>query len=53
MKEKSQISPDFDGHTDFRKLSAEEKLLWLSQVAQFVSEFKGKAKKELSEKVDT
>jgi hypothetical protein len=29
---------DFDGHTDFEKLSPEQKLLWLSQCAQFVAE---------------
>ena len=29
---------DFDGHTDFFQLSAEEKLMWLSQVAQFYFE---------------
>jgi hypothetical protein len=45
MEKKKEDSQDFDGHTDFQKLSAEEKLLWLSQVAQFASEFKGSAKK--------
>ena len=45
MEEKKEISQDFDGHTDFQKLTAEEKLLWLSQVAQFASEFKATAKK--------
>jgi hypothetical protein len=28
-------STDFDGHTDFIKFSAEQKLLWLSNTAQF------------------
>ena len=28
-------STDFDGHTDFIKFSAEQKLLWLSNAAQF------------------
>ena len=45
-KKEDETSKDFDGHTDFQKLSAEEKLLWLSQVAQFSSEFKGSAKKK-------
>ena len=27
---------DFDGHTEFRRLTAEERLMWLSQCAQFV-----------------
>ncbi len=45
MEKKKEISKDFDGHTNFQKLSAEEKLLWLSQVAQFATEFKGTAKK--------
>jgi hypothetical protein len=26
---------DFDGHTDFHKLTPEQKLMWLSQSAQF------------------
>lgn len=46
MEEDKKIDKDFDGHTDFQKLTPEEKLLWLSQVAQFASEFKGKVKKE-------
>ena len=50
MEEKKEISHDFDGHTDFQKLSAEEKLLWLSQVAQFASEFKGATKRKIEEK---
>jgi hypothetical protein len=28
-------STDFDGHTNFIKLPAEQKLLWLSNAAQF------------------
>lgn len=26
---------DFDGHTDFRRLTPEQRLEWLSQVVQF------------------
>ncbi len=26
---------DFDGHTDFEKLTPEQKLLWLSESAKF------------------
>ncbi len=26
---------DFDGHTEFRKLSYKERLMWLSQAVQF------------------
>lgn len=29
---------DFDGHTEFHRLTPEQKLMWLSQVAQFVVE---------------
>ena len=28
-------SEDFDGHTDFRNLTPEQKLTWLSQAVQF------------------
>ncbi len=35
---------DFDGHTDFRKLTYEQRLEWLAQAAQFVREYKGKAR---------
>ncbi len=28
----------FDGHTEFHRLTPEEKLMWLSQIAQFVVE---------------
>ena len=27
----------FDGHTDFEKLSVEERLMWLSQISQLVA----------------
>lgn len=37
----AQASPsDFDGHTDFEKLTPEQKLLWLSQCAKFFTEVK-------------
>lgn len=28
----------FDGHTEFHRFTPEEKLMWLSQIAQFVVE---------------
>ena len=34
---------DFDGHTEFYRLTPEQRLEWLCQAATFVSEFKGKA----------
>ncbi|MEO5717682.1 MAG: hypothetical protein ABIR29_03820 [Chthoniobacterales bacterium] len=34
---------DFDGHTEFARLTPEERLEWLYQAASFVYEFKGKA----------
>lgn len=34
---------DFDGHTEFYRLTAEQRLEWLCQAATFVHEFKGKA----------
>lgn len=40
----SKLTPhDFDGHTEFANLSAEQKLMWLSQVQQFYWEFHGLA----------
>lgn len=40
----AQCTPeDFDGHTDFQRLTPEERLDWLVQAATFVHEFKGKA----------
>lgn len=30
---------DFDGHTEFKSLSYEEKLLWLSRAVQFSSKY--------------
>ncbi len=40
---KSCSQEDFDGHTDFKKMTPKQKLLWLSNVAYFV--YKTKAKK--------
>jgi hypothetical protein len=34
---------DFDGHTEFYRLTPEQRLEWLCQAATFVHEFKGKA----------
>jgi hypothetical protein len=31
-------STDFDGHTEFHRLTNEQKLMWLSQCAQFCSD---------------
>jgi hypothetical protein len=40
----AQCKPeDFDGHTEFYRLTPEQRLEWLCQVATFVHEFKGKA----------
>jgi hypothetical protein len=35
---------DFDGHTEFSRLTSEERLEWLYQAATFVSEFRGLAR---------
>jgi hypothetical protein len=41
----SQCTPqDFDGHTEFHRLTPAERLDWLFQAATFVREFKGKAR---------
>jgi hypothetical protein len=34
---------DFDGHTEFYRLTPEQQLEWLCQAATFVHEFKGTA----------
>ena len=34
---------DFDGHTEFRNLTPEQRLDWLAEAAAFVEQFKGKA----------
>jgi hypothetical protein len=40
----AQCTPeDFDGHTEFYRLTPEQRLEWLCQAATFVYEFKGKA----------
>jgi hypothetical protein len=40
----AQCKPeDFDGHTEFYRLTPEQRLEWLCQTATFVYEFKGKA----------
>lgn len=36
---------DFDGHTNFASLTAEQRLDWLDQAAQFVAECKGLARR--------
>jgi len=46
----------FDGHTEFHRLTPEQKLMWLSQIAQFVVEARSwhKVRKEQSQpKTDT
>jgi len=40
---------DFDGHTDFRKLTPSQKLDALASMARFVHEFKGLAAKNRAE----
>ena len=41
----AQCKPDdFDGHTEFNRLTPEQRLEWLCQAATFVYEFKGKAR---------
>lgn len=37
---------DFDGHTEFYKLSKLQRLEWLGELLNFVFEFKGIAKKQ-------
>jgi hypothetical protein len=40
----ARVTPeDFDGHTEFHRLTPEERLMWLSQIAQFVVMYKGAA----------
>lgn len=38
---------DFDGHTSFASLTAEQRLDWLDEAARFVTEFKGAAQPPL------
>lgn len=38
----SQVTcEDFDGHTAFAEMTAEQRLLWLSHAAEFVKQFGG------------
>jgi hypothetical protein len=47
----AQCTPeDFDGHTEFARLTPEERLDWLFQAATFVYEFKGRAREETKAK---
>jgi hypothetical protein len=40
----AQCTPEgFDGHTEFYRLTSEQRLEWLCQAATFVYDFKGKA----------
>ena len=41
---------DFDGHTEFHRLTPEQRLDWLFQAATFVHEFKGKAQQGMTER---
>lgn len=42
-----KVTPeDFDGHTEFDRLTAEQRLMWLSQIAQFVVLYKGAANRK-------
>ena len=43
---------DFDGHTEFYRLTPEQRLEWLCQAAAFVHEFKGKAHAAASEQAE-
>lgn len=45
----AQCEPkDFDGHTEFHRLTPEQRLDWLFQAATFVQEFKGKAREGMT-----
>ena len=47
----AQCTPrDFDGHTEFQRLTPEQRLDWLFQAATFVHEFKGKARPGMTER---
>ncbi len=42
MKTLAELEPRlFDGHTEFSSLTAEQRLIWISQIAWFVYEFCG------------
>lgn len=43
----AQCKPeDFDGHTEFKRMTPEQRLDWLGHVIQFVQEFKGLARRQ-------
>jgi hypothetical protein len=42
---------DFDGHTEFRNFTMEQRLDWLAQAVQIAAEFKGKARGRNSERL--
>jgi hypothetical protein len=44
-------SKDFDGHTSFKQMSAEQKLLWLSNAASFVIESRSLKNQKLNHKI--
>jgi hypothetical protein len=47
----AQCTPeDFDGHTEFSRLTPEQRLDWLFQAATFVHEFKGRARQPAERK---
>ena len=47
----AQCKPeDFDGHTEFHRLTPEQRLEWLCQAARFVHEFKGKANSDAGDR---
>ncbi len=43
---KQSTPSDFDGHTDFYRLTPSQRLDWLAQAAAFVHEFKGAARRK-------
>ncbi len=49
----AQCKPeDFDGHTEFYRLTPEQRLEWLCRAAAFVHEFKGKAHAAANEQAE-
>ncbi len=38
---KNLSEEDFDGHTEFRRLTPEQKLIWLSRAVQFTYRYGG------------
>lgn len=43
---------DFDGHTEFYRLTPEQRLEWLCHAAGFVYEFKGRANSAAGDSMD-